>query len=141
MCIRDRIIGDRGTGKTTITIDTIINQAKINKVGLASGDPNFRPVYSIYVAIGQKNSNIVRTISALEAAGVATGLVSTAEQKVGDLRAGAWAHVTTPEAPELQRTLRAIRAAGDVAAVIESTSHGLALERVGEIPYLSLIHI
>jgi len=66
---RELIIGDRGTGKTTITIDTIINQAKINKVGLASGDPKFRPVYSIYVAVGQKNSNIVRTIAALEAAG------------------------------------------------------------------------
>ncbi|MCC6414941.1 MAG: F0F1 ATP synthase subunit alpha [Opitutaceae bacterium] len=66
---RELIIGDRGTGKTTIAIDTIINQAKINKVGLASGDSKFRPVYSIYVAVGQKNSNIVRTISALEAAG------------------------------------------------------------------------
>jgi F-type H+-transporting ATPase subunit alpha len=66
---RELIIGDRGTGKTTICIDTIINQAKINKVGFASGDKNFRPVYSIYVAIGQKNSNIVRTMSALEAAG------------------------------------------------------------------------
>src|SRR5215204_4655576 len=66
---RELIIGDRGTGKTTIAIDTIINQAKINKVGLASGDKNFRPVYSIYVAIGQKNSNIVRTLGALEAAG------------------------------------------------------------------------
>ncbi len=66
---RELIIGDRGTGKTTIAIDTIINQAKINKVGLASGDPKFRPVYSIYVAVGQKNSNIVRTMSALEAAG------------------------------------------------------------------------
>src|SRR5258707_1885590 len=66
---RELIIGDRGTGKTTICIDTIINQAKINKIGLASGDPKFRPVYSIYVAVGQKNSNIVRTMSALEAAG------------------------------------------------------------------------
>jgi len=66
---RELIIGDRGTGKTTIAIDTIINQAKINKVGLASGDPKFRPVYSIYVAVGQKNSNIVRTLAALEAAG------------------------------------------------------------------------
>jgi F-type H+/Na+-transporting ATPase subunit alpha len=65
---RELIIGDRGTGKTTICIDTIINQARINKVGLASGDKNFRPVYSIYVAVGQKQSNIVRTISALEAA-------------------------------------------------------------------------
>ena len=61
---RELIIGDRGTGKTTICIDTIINQARINKVGLASGDKNFRPMYSIYVAIGQKQSNIVRTIGA-----------------------------------------------------------------------------
>jgi F-type H+-transporting ATPase subunit alpha len=66
---RELIIGDRGTGKTTIAIDTIINNAKMNKVGLASGDPKFRPVYSIYVAVGQKNSNIVRTMGALEAAG------------------------------------------------------------------------
>ena len=65
---RELIIGDRGTGKTTICIDTIINQARINKVGLASGDQSFRPVYSIYVAIGQKQSNVVRTLSALEAA-------------------------------------------------------------------------
>ncbi|WP_069961289.1 F0F1 ATP synthase subunit alpha [Lacunisphaera limnophila] len=65
---RELIIGDRGTGKTTICVDTIINQARINKVGLASGDKSFRPVYSIYVAIGQKQSNVVRTIAALEAA-------------------------------------------------------------------------
>jgi len=66
---RELIIGDRGTGKTTICIDTIINQGRINKVGLASGDPGFRPMYSIYVAVGQKQSNVVRTIAALEAAG------------------------------------------------------------------------
>ena len=65
---RELIIGDRGTGKTTICIDTIINQAKINQVGLASGDKNFRPMYSIYVAVGQKQSNIARMIAALEAA-------------------------------------------------------------------------
>jgi F-type H+-transporting ATPase subunit alpha len=46
---RELIIGDRGTGKTTIAIDTIINQAKINKVGLAGGDPKFRPVYSALI--------------------------------------------------------------------------------------------
>jgi len=66
---RELIIGDRGTGKTTITIDTIINQARINKAGLAAGDPAFRPVYSIYVAVGQKNSNVARTIDTLEGAG------------------------------------------------------------------------
>jgi F-type H+/Na+-transporting ATPase subunit alpha len=63
---RELIIGDRQTGKTTIAIDTIINQAKINQQGLESNDPHFRPVYSIYVAIGQKNSSIARTIAMLE---------------------------------------------------------------------------
>ncbi|HKB90877.1 MAG TPA: F0F1 ATP synthase subunit alpha [Opitutaceae bacterium] len=66
---RELIIGDRGTGKTTIALDTIINQAKINKIGLASGDPKFRPVYSIYVVIGQKNANVARTMGVLEEAG------------------------------------------------------------------------
>jgi len=82
-----------------------------------------------------KTTTAGMAVAALEAAGVRTGLVSTADLKVGDVRTGALAHVTTPEAPELQRTLCAIRAAGDVAAILESTSHGLALERVGEIPY------
>ena len=66
---RELIIGDRATGKTTIAIDTIINQANANRVGLASGDANFRPVYSIYVAIGTKNSSIARTLGTLEKAG------------------------------------------------------------------------
>ncbi|HEY5704474.1 MAG TPA: F0F1 ATP synthase subunit alpha [Terrimicrobiaceae bacterium] len=63
---RELIIGDRSTGKTTIAIDTILNQAKINKAGEESGEPNFRPLYSIYVAIGQKNSNIARVLGVLE---------------------------------------------------------------------------
>ena len=66
---RELIIGDRQTGKTTIAIDTIINQAKINRQGVNSGDESFRPVYSIYVAVGQKNSTIARTIVTLEKAG------------------------------------------------------------------------
>jgi F-type H+-transporting ATPase subunit alpha len=66
---RELIIGDRATGKTTIAIDTIINQANANRVGLASGEASFRPVYSIYVAIGTKNSSIARTIGTLEKAG------------------------------------------------------------------------
>lgn len=66
---RELIIGDRSTGKTTIATDTIINQARINREGLASGDPAFRPVYSIYVAVGQKNSSVARLIATLEKAG------------------------------------------------------------------------
>jgi F-type H+-transporting ATPase subunit alpha len=66
---RELIIGDRSTGKTTIGVDTMINQARMNKVGRASGDPSFRPVYSIYVAVGQKQSNIARVVAELDKAG------------------------------------------------------------------------
>ena len=63
---RELIIGDRATGKSTIAIDTIINNARINKAN--EGQADFRPLYSIYVGIGQKNANIARTIAVLEEA-------------------------------------------------------------------------
>ena len=61
---RELIIGDRATGKTTIAIDTIINQARINKAN--QGKEGFRPVYSIYVAIGQKRSSVAQVYRILE---------------------------------------------------------------------------
>ena len=66
---RELIIGDRGTGKTTIGVDAMINQAKINKAAEAAGDKNFRPIYNIYVAVGQKQSSVARVIGVLEEAG------------------------------------------------------------------------
>ena len=53
---RELIIGDRGTGKTAIAIDTILNQKG-------------QDVICIYVSIGQKNSNVVRVYERLRAAG------------------------------------------------------------------------
>ncbi len=61
---RQLIIGDRGTGKTAIAIDTIINQ----KDNWTSGDPT-RQVRCVYVAIGQKGSTIAGVRQALEEAG------------------------------------------------------------------------
>jgi F-type H+/Na+-transporting ATPase subunit alpha len=61
---RELIIGDRQTGKTTIAIDTIINQ----KQNWDSGDPT-RQVRCIYVAVGQKGSTISAVRAALEDAG------------------------------------------------------------------------
>ncbi|MBA4148425.1 MAG: F0F1 ATP synthase subunit alpha [Verrucomicrobia bacterium] len=66
---RELIIGDRSTGKTTIGIDTIISQAVQNRAAEAAKDTSYRPVYSIYVAVGQKQSNIARVIAVLEEAG------------------------------------------------------------------------
>ena len=66
---RELIIGDRSTGKTTICVDTIISQARLNSAAEAKSDKDYRPLYCIYVAIGQKQSNIARIISVLEQAG------------------------------------------------------------------------
>src|SRR5262249_40604279 len=60
---RQLIIGDRSTGKTTICIDTIISQARLNKAAEAAGDKDYRPLYCIYVAVGQKQSTIARLIA------------------------------------------------------------------------------
>jgi F-type H+-transporting ATPase subunit alpha len=66
---RELIIGDRATGKTTICIDTIISQARLNKKAEQAGDTEYRPLYCIYVAIGQKQSTVTRVITILEEAG------------------------------------------------------------------------
>jgi len=55
---RELIIGDRQTGKTAITIDAIINQKEYFEAG--------EPVYCIYVAIGQKQSTVLRVQETLE---------------------------------------------------------------------------
>ncbi len=58
---RELIIGDRQTGKSTVAIDTIINQKEFYDAG--------KPVYCIYVAIGQKGSTVAGTVKVLEEAG------------------------------------------------------------------------
>ncbi|MGG5207800.1 F0F1 ATP synthase subunit alpha [Chryseobacterium sp. MIQD13] len=54
---RELIIGDRQTGKTTVAIDTIINQKEFFDAG--------KPVYCIYVAIGQKASTVAQIVKTL----------------------------------------------------------------------------
>ncbi len=66
---RELIIGDRATGKTTIAVDTIISQAQQNKAAEQGKLQNHKPLYCIYVAIGQKLSNVARTQKILEDAG------------------------------------------------------------------------
>ncbi len=58
---RELIIGDRQTGKTSIAIDTIINQRSAYEAG--------KPVYCIYVAIGQKGSTVASLVNTLKEKG------------------------------------------------------------------------
>ncbi len=55
---RELVIGDRQTGKTAVCIDTIINQKEFYEAG--------KPVYCIYVAIGQKGSTVANVLRTLE---------------------------------------------------------------------------
>lgn len=58
---RELIIGDRQTGKTAIAIDTIINQRSCYQAG--------KPVYCIYVSIGQKGSTVANIVETLRSRG------------------------------------------------------------------------
>jgi len=75
---RELIIGDRGTGKTTIAIDTIINQKY---------EPAEKRPICIYVAIGQKRSKTANLMAQLEAAGAMeyTTIVATSASEASPL--------------------------------------------------------
>jgi len=71
----------------------------------------------------------------MAACGQPAGLVGTIDVIVGGRSLGNPARSTTPEAPELQDHLAAMVEAGDLFAIVESTSHGLAQDRVAEVAY------
>src|SRR5947209_13076986 len=62
---RELIIGDRATGKSTIALDTIISQARQNKAAEQGRLQGHKPLYCIYVAIGQKQSSVARRLKIL----------------------------------------------------------------------------
>jgi UDP-N-acetylmuramoyl-L-alanyl-D-glutamate--2,6-diaminopimelate ligase len=83
---------------------------------------------------GKTTTSFLAT-AVLEAAGISTGMLTTAGIKIGEVSSANPEHVTTPEAPLLQRALRAMVRGGNEAAVVETTSHGLSLDRVGGVAY------
>jgi UDP-N-acetylmuramoyl-L-alanyl-D-glutamate--2,6-diaminopimelate ligase len=99
------------------------------------GDPSHGLAVVGITGTDGKTTTSFLAVAALEAAGVRTGMTGTAETRIGGVQAANEAHATTPEAPALQLALRAMALAGDTAAVIETTSHGLALARVDAIAY------
>ena len=99
------------------------------------GDPSHDlAVVGVTGTDGKTTTGFLAT-AALEAAGIRTGMTGTAATRIGGVQVANEAHATTPEAPALQAALRAMVASGDRAAVVETTSHGLALGRVGSIAY------
>jgi UDP-N-acetylmuramoyl-L-alanyl-D-glutamate--2,6-diaminopimelate ligase len=99
------------------------------------GDPSLSLGVVGVTGTDGKTTTAFLTAAVLERAGISAGLLTTAEIKIGEVRGANPEHVTTPQAPRLQRALRAMAEAGNEAAVVETTSHGLALRRVAEIVY------
>src|SRR5207237_10854589 len=66
---RELLIGCGCPGKKSSRGEQMINQERMNKVGRASGDKDFRPVYNLFGAIGQKQVNVARVVAELEKAG------------------------------------------------------------------------
>jgi UDP-N-acetylmuramoyl-L-alanyl-D-glutamate--2,6-diaminopimelate ligase len=82
-----------------------------------------------------KTTTSFLALAALEAAGASCGLIGTVETKIGAAREAHAEHATTPEAPQLQAALRAMALARNDTAILETTSHGLALRRVDGVDY------
>jgi UDP-N-acetylmuramoyl-L-alanyl-D-glutamate--2,6-diaminopimelate ligase len=99
------------------------------------GDPSHELTVVGITGTDGKTTTAYLAVAALEAAGLPSGMIGTIATRIGGTTDAHAAHATTPEAPELQRTLRAMVDAGDRVAVIETTSHGLALDRVAAVAY------
>ncbi len=82
-----------------------------------------------------KTSTASILFSVLQAAGFKVGLLSTIKAVIGESEEPLALHVTTPEAPVVQRHLRRMVNAGLTHCIVEATSHGLAQQRVGAIDF------
>jgi UDP-N-acetylmuramoyl-L-alanyl-D-glutamate--2,6-diaminopimelate ligase len=99
------------------------------------GDPSRELTVVGITGTDGKTTTSYLAVAALEAAGVRTGMIGTIATRIGGRNDDHAEHATTPEAPALQGALRAMVEAGDEAAVIETTSHALALDRVVGVIY------
>jgi UDP-N-acetylmuramoyl-L-alanyl-D-glutamate--2,6-diaminopimelate ligase len=136
------------TGAAAIVVDRVLPDVDVpqlivdrSRAALASaatwwyGDPSRELGVIGVTGTDGKTTTSFLAVAALEAAGVSSGLIGTVETKIGAVRESNEEHATTPESPLLQAALRAMVDAGDRAAVVETTSHGLALDRVAGVAY------
>jgi UDP-N-acetylmuramoyl-L-alanyl-D-glutamate--2,6-diaminopimelate ligase len=99
------------------------------------GDPSHELGVVGITGTDGKTTTSFLAVAALEAAGLSSGMIGTVATKIGGTREPNPEHMTTPGAPSLQQALRAMVRAANRAAVVETTSHGLAADRVAGIAY------
>ena len=144
----DHVASAAARGAAAALVERVVNDIALPQLVVAATQPALataaawwyedpsRELLSIGITgTDGKTTTSFLAVAALEAAGIRTGMLGTAGLRIGGVDEPNPEHATTPDAPILQHALAAMVAAGDVAAVIETTSHGLALERVGSVAY------
>jgi UDP-N-acetylmuramoyl-L-alanyl-D-glutamate--2,6-diaminopimelate ligase len=99
------------------------------------GDPSRELLTVGVTGTNGKTTTSFLARAALQATGLRTGLIGTIGIGIGDALRRNEEPNTTPGALELQRLLREMREVGEDAVVLETSSHGLAAERVGSVDY------
>lgn len=92
------------------------------------------PVIGVTGTDGKTTTSYLLT-ALFEHAGFRVGRLGTVDAYIGGAADSSTARMTTPEAPEVQRLLRRMVDAGCTLAIVESTSHGLALLRLADVDY------
>ena len=122
-----------------VPVAQLVVDSSLRALGLAAGWWYGDPSHSLGIVgvtgTDGKTTTSFLAAAALAAAGIPAGLLGTVDIAIGGAREPNPEHVTTPQAPELQAALRAMANARDRAAVVETTSHGLALHRVEAVEY------
>jgi UDP-N-acetylmuramoyl-L-alanyl-D-glutamate--2,6-diaminopimelate ligase len=106
--------------------------ARRAQAGLSAAFPAFRPggLRLLGDRDGWQNDHLDLIYRILRAAGLNAGMISTVSASIGEEVLDTGFHVTTPEAPDVQRYLARMVERGLTHVVLEATSHGLAQQRV-----------
>lgn len=99
------------------------------------GRPSERLTIAGVTGTNGKTTTALLIHAALEAAGEQAGLINTVETRIGSRQAMNDSRMSTPEAPAVQRLLAEMADAGCGYAVVEATSHGLALDRLADVAF------
>ncbi len=131
------VIAERPVGEIAVP-QVIVDAARPALASAAAwwfGDPSRDLTVVGITGTDGKTTTAYLAVAALDAAGRRPGMIGTIATRIGGRLDEHVEHATTPEAPDLQAALRGMVEAGDDTAVLETTSHGLALDRVASVDY------
>ena len=135
------LVAEHGRGDALRTLGVpvvVVPSARRALSAIAAAHEGYPSERLTVVGVTGTNGKTTTTLliqAALEAYGDSAGLISTVETRVGATASANATRMSTPEAPEVQRLLADMVEAGNEYAVVEATSHGLALDRLADIAF------